>query len=672
MTSDYQTDVNYNPPAEFINEEDFELNLDALKNKLQVDTSKKLMTEPELIQIIGPLSSETSKDLKPGKEDMTYENDKTMSEYDPSICNLKIDQTTSKEYKEGNVNYLNYRLVNEMYEMLMFSGDLRFAIEAAEMLYSRTKIDDEDFVSPYAAYYYANRRNMIEIDLLESFYKTYLNLQNETFGMVRIFGNISKIGYKFKQQVVMFTPRIMDTPNWDTYIIRRGTNVSREIHNIRDNSRINEKEYILMMTLEDDLHIKADSDINDILASESGNGPSSLTQLHSKDITLTRIKNSHFIQKLIPKGKRISRMVIGFIIDIAKDYSIKLYTLPDNDDSEAFNLPELQWMMLRIPIGGHHQASFQALEEYTTKSNCNPVISHLFFTPPLISKYYLENLCNTKANFEMHQGLRIKNQIRSMMLNLSEKLDASQVSAVEFALTHTVSLIHAPFCTGKLGTLVQIVSSWLMISNTNILVCSESNVKADLLHLALLNSGIKSVRVCNSPTEVENTRLCYGLSDTVSKMQEANTHFNAFYVRYPILKKIINEAAVICTTLDAVVSEYFSNSQFPRVIVDDASSSCEALLLAAVTKNCQHLVLFGDHKAMPPRVQSELSACKGMRISLFERYVFSDCQACQARLPYVLLGHAVSHKSLHSVLPVLQVLWGQTQVRYRSPAMPAS
>lgn len=602
---------------------------------------------------------------------MTYESDRTMSEYEPTICNLKIDQTTSKEYKEGNVNYLNFRLVNEMYEMLIYSGDLRFAVEAAEMLYTRTKIDDEDFVSPYAAYYYANRRNMLEIDLLESFYKTYLNLQNDTFGMVRIFGNISKIGYKFKQQVVMFSPRIMDTPNWDNYIIRRGTTVSREIHNIRDNSRINEKEFILLLTLEDDLNTKPESDINEILATESGNGPNSRAQLHIKDVNLAKIKNSNFVQKLLPKGKRVSRIVIGFIIDIAKDYSIKLYTLPDADDSEAFNLPGLQWMMLRLPIGGHHQASFQALEQYTTKSNCNPVISHLFFTPPLISKYYLENLCSTKANFEMHQGLRIKNQIKSMMLNLSEKLDASQLKAVEFALTHNISLIHAPFCTGKLGTLVQIVSSWLMISNANILVCSESNVKADLLHLALLNSGIKSIRVCNSPTEVENTRLCYGLSETVSKMQEANTHFNAFYVRYPILKKIINDAAVVCTTLDAVVSEYFSNSIFPRVIVDDASSTCESLLLSAVTKNCQHLVLFGDHKAMPPRVQSELSACKGMRISLFERYAFYDSQACQARLPDVLLGHAVSHKSLHSVLPFVQVLLCQAQIRHRQPPVSA-
>lgn len=553
------------------------------------------------------------------KDDTTYETERGMADYEPTICNLKIDQTTSKEYREGNVNLLSYKLVNEMYEMLMYSGSLQFAIEAAEMLYSRTKLDDEDFISPYAAYFYANRRNTLEVDLLEAFYKTYLNLQHNLFGLVKISGSIAKIGYKFKQQVITFTPKAMDTPNWDNYVIRRGTTVSRDTHNLRDDVRINEKEYILLMTLEDDIVTKLENDANEVLAGECGNGPNAIAQLHLKDISLDKIKTSSFMLKLLPKGKRIKRLIIGFIIDISKEYQIKLYTLPSTSDSEAFNDLNMQWTMLRLPLTGRHQASFQALEQYTTKTCSNPVISQLLFAPPLTSKLYMENLCNTKANFEAHQGLRVKSQINSILSNLSEKLDPSQLKAVDFALTHSVSLIHSPSCTGKLAVLVQVVSSWLMISNSNILVCAESNVKADLLHIALINSGISSVRIAASPIEAENSRLGQGLSDMVGKMQDASNYFNAFYVRYPILKKIISDASVICTTLDAVVSEYFSASVFPRVIVDDANASSESLVMSALTKGCQHLVLFGDHKVLPPIVNSELSACKGMRISLFER-----------------------------------------------------
>jgi hypothetical protein len=567
-------------------------------------------------QLIQPLTSVDGLDTKVHPE----EPEKGMAELDPTLVNIKIDQTTSKEFKEGNVTHLNFRLLNEMYEMLMYSGDLQFSLHVAETLYSRTKVDDEDFLSPYASYYYAQRRNMLETDLLEAFYRSYLNLQMDPFGLVRLQGTVAKIGYKFKQQVITFTPTHMDLPNWDLFVIRRGTNVPREIHSIRDNTRINEKEYVLLLTLEDDRVKAGDAEFSDLLSSDTDNDRLVLPQFYSKYITLDRIKNSPFFQKYISKGKRISRIVVGFIIDISKDYSLKLYTLPHSEESSHFNDPSLKWTMVRLPLPGHHQACFQALEQYTTKACSNPVISHLLFSPPLTSKMYVSNLCNTKANFEMHHSVRIKGQIKGLLHSLTGKLDESQLKAIEFALNHSISLFHAPSCSGKIDTLVQIVSAWLTISNSNVLVCAQSNVKADLLHLTLTNAGINSIRVMTSPDDGEQSLLTQSYLDSLNKMYDANSHFNAFYVRYPILKKIVAGASVVCTTLDALVSDYFSSCTFPRVIIDEAASTVEPLALAALTKNCQHLIMFGDHKSLGPKVVSELSACKGLRLSLFERY----------------------------------------------------
>ena len=141
-----------------------------------------------------------------------------------------------------------------------------------------------------------------------------------------------------------------------------------------------------------------------------------------------------------------------------------------------------------------------------------------------------------------------------------------------------------------------------------------------MLHFELTNAGINSIRIMTSPDDSDNHHFTQNSIETINKMQDANTHFNAFYVRYPILKKIVSGASVICITLDALVSEYFNSSVFPRVIVDGASSTNESLVIAALTKNCQHLVLFGDQKALPPKTQSEMGASKGYSISLFERY----------------------------------------------------
>lgn len=551
-----------------------------------------------------------------------YDSDKGMGDCDPVICNVKIDQITSKEIKEGNIIYLDYKIVDEMYEMLVYSGDLKFSIHAAEILYSRTKMDDGQFISPYSCYYYAHRRNLNQIDFMEHFYSTYLNLASNNFGMVKIQGHLTKIGYKYKQQVVLFTPVEMQTTSWDFHMIRRGTTVPKEVHSIRENSRLNENEYVMLLTLEDDkTNAKIDTEFNELLQTENGQKSSSSSVYSNKDISLQGIKESSFFQRHVAKGKRISRMVIGLVTDISKEYAVKIYTLPTHEDSQAFNDPKLNWILVRLPIAGYHHASNLALEAFTTKTCSNPVISHIVFSPPLISRSYLVNLCENKANLEIHQSSRIKAQINSIVNNLSSKIDSAQVNAVQFALSRSVSLIHAPNCTGKLATLAQIVSAWLNISTSHILVCTESNLKADMLHLALTSSGINSVRVSTSPDDQEDIKITPGFGDTLYKMQEANTYFNAFYVRYPILKKIISTAPVIVTTLDALVSEYFSACIFPRVIVDDCSSTTESLSLSSLSKGCQHLVIFGDHKTLPPKIYSEFSACKGMRISLFERYV---------------------------------------------------
>ena len=90
----------------------------------------------------------------------------------------------------------------------------------------------------------------------------------------------------------------------------------------------------------------------------------------------------------------------------------------------------------------------------------------------------------------------------------------------------------------------------------------------------------------NMPRHRRVSSVNRSIADSSNKMYDANTHFNAFYIRHPILKKIISTASVVCTTLDALVTDYFTACMFPRVIIDDASSSLESLTISAITKNC--------------------------------------------------------------------------------------
>jgi hypothetical protein len=66
------------------------------------------------------------------------------------------------------------------------------------MLYSRSLINDKEFISPYAAYYFNHKKNMLQLDLIETVYKSYQNFENTTDGLVRLEGKLEKIGYKFR------------------------------------------------------------------------------------------------------------------------------------------------------------------------------------------------------------------------------------------------------------------------------------------------------------------------------------------------------------------------------------------------------------------------------------------------------------------------------------------
>ena len=508
-----------------------------------------------------------------------------------------------------------------MYELLIYSGDLTFAVKVSELLYTRTKLSDEEFLSPYAAYYYNHRKNMLHVDMLEATYKAYLNKSNDPFGFVRLDGDLKKIGYKFKQQVMTFVPHTESTEeNLDHKIVRRGMTVGRAIHDIRENSRINENEYVLLVALEEETQIKSDPAFNELLHTEGGPTRGFHTGV-DKSIEFQKMVNTPFLQKNVSKGKKVKHLMFGLVTDISKDYIIKMYTLPTPKQSADINNPEsgLTWVLVRVPVPGFHVQASHSLLEYTSKSCPNPSIAHILFSPPLTHRHYLKKLHETRANLHIHQSQKTKASIKSIVKDLAERLDDTQLRAIQNALCCSLTFIHAPSCSGKMAAIVEIVSSWLKLSTAKILVTCESNKKVDFLHMILCKAGLNSIRVVTSPDNEECDSMSKEFNETVQHLKDNNTYYNAYYIRYPILKKILSSASIVCTSLDSLASEYFVGQSFQRVIVDDASASVEPLVLGALTKNCQHVVMLGDHKLLAPSVTSEYSVSKGFKISLFER-----------------------------------------------------
>lgn len=152
-----------------------------------------------------------------------------------------------------------------------------------------------------------------------------------------------------------------------------------------------------------------------------------------------------------------------------------------------------------------------------------------------------------------------------------------------------------------------------------ILVCADSNIAVDLLHNEFLKLGVKSKRVGGNgelPAE-EKQRYFSSEKEAGGKKEDQLQSFKFF----SIFKRNIQEAQVICATCVGAKSDCLRSLRFPRVIIDEATQATETACLIPLIRDCQQLVLIGDHKQLAPVVISMYAQTKGLKISMFERFV---------------------------------------------------
>lgn len=145
-----------------------------------------------------------------------------------------------------------------------------------------------------------------------------------------------------------------------------------------------------------------------------------------------------------------------------------------------------------------------------------------------------------------------------------------QRKAIQSALNQVLTLIQGPPGTGKTSTAINIVGQWrIHFPFQKILVCADSNIAIDHIYHQMKLQGIPSFRL--------------GLSEDNS---------NSFTQ----LRQKIHAADIICTTCVSSASELLQKFKFPMVIIDEATQATEMSTLIPLSKDCQQLVLLGDHK----------------------------------------------------------------------------
>lgn len=233
-------------------------------------------------------------------------------------------------------------------------------------------------------------------------------------------------------------------------------------------------------------------------------------------------------------------------------------------------------------------------------------------------------------------------------------LNPSQEQAVNEVLwAKDVAVVHGPPGTGKTTTLVEAIYETLR-RETQVLVCAQSNMAVDWISQKLAERGVNVLRIGN-PSRVTDQMLndtyerrfeshplysqLWGVRRTIRQLYDhpqgsaenrhqkiARLKDRAMEFEFQIRESLFDEARVVACTLAGSAHPLLLGKTFGTLFVDEAAQALEAACWIAIQR-CHRFVLAGDHRQLPPTIQSPQAQKGGLDRTLMQQIVDNKPQA---------------------------------------------
>ncbi|KAL4435792.1 hypothetical protein ABPG74_015760 [Tetrahymena malaccensis] len=600
------------------------------------------------------------------------------------VSNINIAQSTQIIRKDPYLQYLSWEDLNQMYSSLLYMDDPIFALQACELIYSQTKID-QDLLINGSLNYFVNKK----VILYEDFFESLLLKINKSNQLLKNNGQESQnLQQAQQQQYQNGVIRKGEKFICQGFIQYLGSNYEHDQFNFRvlgeNGEVIPQGSYQIQ---EGDLCVLQPKNLP-VLQSYSTVNQNNRYICLIKELGEENLQQNNMIQ-----GQQSQSKHMNFANTTYQTFKLSIILTNCKQRSKLIADYSQVYSLYKIASTNSLREKSKSLDNMCTKvsmlhSIFNSIVlcNNLSTNQSQIQEQNKTSPQQSQREEQMKQSTIVATEVNLQEIAMENNLNQDQVDALYSGSVNSLTLIQGVKHTGRFRVAISIIQEWLIQSNLKILVKCDTDYKARQFYNSLVSmqqsvqANSQSIFQSEGPSKLLknsafSANICFVLEDSSIEFFNSSSRQFMTTKMSAKVKRSIDESKIIIlgssslhssnSQLNIINSLQLSNSNnncqqlsaysalrdcsFNRVIFYNSEQIQESNTWEYLVKNCNQCVMIGDLTAFQrEQTRNLFTKSRFGDRSIFENLIQSGFKPVVLRKRYLFKQSLVNNQKLIS------------------------